>query len=130
LIEHGVANIFNKHFFEFVEIGWFPKKIANHPIIPSHRKGDLEELRGVFRRFHCCNSGRQTWRSLAHEEWVKFGGLLMVQKSQGQPAERRPNGCFSGICWGGEKNCPVKYGDYFINHDIRIPIKQPGFYGK
>ena len=21
------------------------------------------------------------------------------------------------------------YGDYFINHDIRIPIKQPGFNG-
>ena len=26
----------------------------------------------------------------------------------------------------GMKNYPVILGDYFINHDIRIPIKQPG----
>ena len=30
----------------------------------------------------------------------------------------------------GDDKLPKFYGDYFINHDIRIPINQPVFHGK
>ena len=33
------------------------------------------------------------------------------------------------FCWGMMSKAQL-YGDYFMNHEIRIPIKQPGFHRK
>ena len=38
--------------------------------------------------------------------------------------------CFVGcLIYGDEISYPVILGDDFINHEIRIPINQPGFNG-
>ena len=41
--------------------------------------------------------------------------------------EKRAPGCLGYLL--GMKSYPAKCPDYFINHDIRIPINQPGFHG-
>ena len=123
----------------------FPKK--NWPTIPSsqsHRKGDTEELRGVFRRFHCVNWGRPpgaVWGP--HEEWVKFGGLLIhgwstyphvrythekwsfnKAKIEGTTMVNNPH--IKGIiCHGG-----TLHGGRLIGHDgSEIPRHHPVFQG-
>ena len=56
-------------------------------------------------------------------------GIRMIKIPwPGAPCKKGPPRCCLGyIRYIEALCCPGIYGDFFINHDIRILIKQPGF---
>ena len=58
-------------------------------------------------------------------EFVCFDGIFRMSADS---IEQWPKPWFLAV-FSGMKSCPVKFRDYFICHEMRIPINQAGFHG-
>ena len=60
-----------------------------------------------------------------------FGVLKITRPLRGQDTLGKMSNEKSPGCWGYVRDYTTHlYRDYFINHEIRIPINQPVFHGK